>query len=128
MDLGLHTFDYILSDANDVRGAFNELNMPVYATLGYPHPGKLPAKMSVISIEPEEVELSAFKRAESGNGYVLRLFETTGNAREFKINIMGDEAGMAEIGAWEILTLSLQKDAGNWKISRISLTESSNIK
>lgn len=47
--------------------------------------GDLSGKL--LELEDEAVQLSAFKQAEDGNGYILRLFEPTGQARRTAIAI-----------------------------------------
>lgn len=47
--------------------------------------GELSGKL--LELEDEAVQLSAFKQAEDGNGYILRLFEPTGQARSTAIAI-----------------------------------------
>lgn len=42
------------------------------------HGGPLPPRHSFLSVEPPEMVLSAFKPAETGSGYVLRVYNTSG--------------------------------------------------
>jgi len=55
-----------------------EFNMPLLAT-GFPkHQGKLPSKLSFISLEPENLVIYMIKKAEQGNALIVRIYETEG--------------------------------------------------
>lgn len=53
------------------------------------HPGTLPERYCGIVCSSDHVVVSALKRAQKGNGYVLRLFETDGEPAELRIEIPG---------------------------------------
>jgi alpha-mannosidase len=65
----------------------------------------LPHRLSLISLEGEGVVITAFKRAEDGDGFILRAFETLGRACRARVK-----------SCWEILKLSqvdlLERPAG----------------
>jgi alpha-mannosidase len=48
---------------------------------------KLPLKRSFLKIEPENVVLSALKRAEDGDGVIMRFYETKGEETDAKITL-----------------------------------------
>ena len=48
---------------------------------------KIPLKRSFLKIEPENVILSALKRAEDGNGVILRFYETAGEKANAEITL-----------------------------------------
>jgi alpha-mannosidase len=48
---------------------------------------KLPLKRSFLKIEPDNVVLSALKRAEDGEGVILRFYETKGEETDAKITL-----------------------------------------
>jgi len=41
------------------------------------HPGSLPSSFSLVSLEPEELVISAIKKAENGEELVVRFYNTS---------------------------------------------------
>lgn len=85
MDLGEHTFQYVLlpyqgkfEDSRIIRCA-QELNAPPQVLLGTGHEGTLPASRSYFALDCESVSVTALKKAESGEGYIMRLQELYGS-------------------------------------------------
>jgi alpha-mannosidase len=63
-----------------------ELNQPPIPLLETYHPeGKLPLSDSFLSVESDHVQASALKKAEDGQGWVLRLVETSGEAGRVRL-------------------------------------------
>lgn len=86
MDLGEHTFQYILlpyqgklEDSGIVKCA-QELNAPPQILLETWHEGTLPVTRSYFALDGESAAVIAFKKAESGAGYIMRMQELYGNA------------------------------------------------
>ena len=48
--------------------------------------GDMPSEQSFLSIEPEGVHLSAFKRAEQGDALIMRIFNTTADSKNVSMN------------------------------------------
>jgi alpha-mannosidase len=83
-DRGHHHFHYALyphagtwKDAMTVRHGF-EYNYPLQAVVTTPHAGGLPAEHSFASVEPENVVLTAVKKAEDAKGLIFRCYEWAG--------------------------------------------------
>jgi alpha-mannosidase len=83
-DMGHHHFHYALyphagtwKDALTVRHGY-EYNYPLTAVVTTAHPGSLPASHSFASVEPENVVLTAVKKAEDANGLIFRVYEWAG--------------------------------------------------
>ncbi len=51
------------------------LNCPVYCVLQEPHTGTLPEELSFVSVEQSNVFIDTIKKAESGNEYIVRMYE-----------------------------------------------------
>ena len=51
------------------------------------HEGALPTRHSFVSAEPENVVLTAMKKAEDGDGLVFHLYEWAGKASEIKLDV-----------------------------------------
>jgi alpha-mannosidase len=83
-DMGHHHFHYALyphagtwKDALTVRHGW-EYNYPLTAVVTTAHPGTLPAEHSFASVTPENVVLTAVKKAEDANGLIFRVYEWAG--------------------------------------------------
>src|SRR6185503_3038788 len=85
-DMGAQQFTYaIVPHAGDWRApvvheAARAFNQPLRATFVASHPGTGRVTQPVISLVSGSVDLGALKRAEDGNGWVVRLVETSGRA------------------------------------------------
>ena len=83
MEQGERLFKYrvIAGDAKVVHAALPRkavaLNMPA-ASVAYNPPGRGGQCPPLFTMDGDSVSLSALKRAEDGNGYILRLFEAQG--------------------------------------------------
>jgi alpha-mannosidase len=83
-DMGHHHFHYALyphagtwKEALTVRHGY-EYNYPLTAVVTTAHPGSLPASHSFASVAPENVVLTAVKKAEDVNGLIFRVYEWAG--------------------------------------------------
>jgi len=83
-DMGHHHFHYALyphagtwKETLTVRHGY-EYNYPLTAVVTTAHPGTLPASHSFASVAPENVVLTAVKKAEDANGLIFRVYEWAG--------------------------------------------------
>ncbi len=83
-DMGHHHFHYALyphagswKDALTVRHGY-EYNYPLTAEVTTAHAGSLPAEHSFASVGPQNVVLTAVKKAEDANGIIFRVYEWAG--------------------------------------------------
>jgi alpha-mannosidase len=83
-DMGHHHFHYALyphagtwKDALTVRHGY-EYNYPLTAVVTTAHSGSLPPSHSFASVAPENVVLTAVKKAEDANGLIFRVYEWAG--------------------------------------------------
>ena len=83
-DQGHHHFHYALyphagtwKDALTVRHGW-EYDYPLQAVVTTAHAGSLPAEHSFASVAPENVVLTAVKKAEDANGLIFRVYEWAG--------------------------------------------------
>ena len=79
-DREIHEFTYsLLPHRNDFRDCTVKqgyaLNMPFRALVAGPNPGNLPENLSFAFVEGENVVLETIKRAENGEGIILRMYE-----------------------------------------------------
>jgi len=97
-------------------------NEKLYALSFFPHGGESQPRPGLL-LDDDVVQVTAFKQAEDGRGYIIRLFEPTGLARATTISVpsMGLSAPIALKG-FEIKTLRLDSDAAT--LTETSLMES----
>ena len=142
-DMGHHHFHYALyphagtwKEALTVRHGY-EYNYPLTAVVTTAHPGSLPASHSFASVAPENVVLTAVKKAEDANGLIFRVYEWAGKdtTAEFHVppgatsatvtNLMEtpegsplivvDDVVKAPIHPYEILTIRVDYPGGGPK-------------
>jgi alpha-mannosidase len=89
-DMGRHEFTYSLyphagswKDAGTVRRGY-ELNVPLIAVAAQPHGGSLPPARSFIEFSAPNVVLTAFKKAEDGESFLVRFYEFAGRETEVR--------------------------------------------
>jgi alpha-mannosidase len=92
-DMGHHHFHYALyphagtwKDALTVRHGY-EYNYPLTAVVTTAHPGTLPAEHSFASVAPENVVLTAVKKAEDANGLIFRVYEWAGKQSTVEFHV-----------------------------------------
>jgi len=92
-DMGHHHFHYALyphagtwKDALTVRHGW-EYNYPLTAVVTTAHPGSLPAEHSFASVSPENVVLTAVKKAEDANGLIFRVYEWAGKQSTVEFHV-----------------------------------------
>jgi alpha-mannosidase len=130
IDQGIQRFRYTLfphagswESAGTVQRAA-ELNQPPITLFATFHPdGRLPQSDSFIRVEPESVMVTVLKQAEDGDGFILRVFETTGAATRTRIDL--PKLGRvieADFGPNEIKTFLLPRDASS-PVTEMNLLE-----
>jgi alpha-mannosidase len=123
-DMGHHHFHYALyphagtwKDALTVRHGW-EYNYPLTAVVATAHPGSLPAEHSFASVSPENVVLTAVKKAEDANGLIFRVYEWAGkqSTAEFHVPPGATSAtvtNMMEVPEGDPLTVTHDAAAGD---------------
>jgi len=92
-DEGIHSYRYALYPhfggwkASGVAQRGYELNNPLIPVVEPPHKGELPPAFSFINIEPENLILTAVKKAEDGKELILRLYEVWGKKCVARISL-----------------------------------------
>ncbi len=92
-DEGSHHFTYSLfphaggwKEAGTVRRGY-ELNDPIRVLQVANHAGPLPSSNSFVQIEPQNVVLTALKKAEDDDGLILRFYEWAGREGDVTIHL-----------------------------------------
>jgi len=98
-DMGHHHFHYALyphagtwKDALTVRHGY-EYNYPLTAVVTTAHAGSLPAEHSFASVTPENVVLTAVKKAEDAKGLIFRVYEWAGKDATAEFHVPAGASG-----------------------------------
>ena len=92
-DRGHHHFGYALyPHAGDWKQALTvrhgyDFNYKLQAMQVQAHDGKWPPRRSLVTIEPENVVLTAVKKAEDSDGLILRFYEWAGKSGEVRVSV-----------------------------------------
>lgn len=120
-DEGFHRFTYSLyphagtwKEAGTVRRGY-ELNYRLLPVVAHPHPGSLPPVHSFLQLEPDNVMLTAVKRAEDDEGLIFRFYEFSGQqtrvclrlppgaTQVFEVNLMEKEEREVPLQGTEVV-------------------------
>jgi alpha-mannosidase len=88
-----------------------ELNQQAFALIETYHDGPLPQRASFASDGEGDLVVTAVKRAEDGNGYVVRAYESAGRAGHATITVL-DRTIEADFSPYEIKTFLLPDSVG----------------
>ena len=78
-----------------------ELNYPLQATVVAPHGGSLPASHSFISVDDDNVILTAVKKSEDDNALILRVYDWSGKASSAKFTLPPGATAATEVNLME---------------------------
>jgi len=133
-DSGYHVLSYSLyphkgtwREANTVRRGY-EFNTPLMPIIIQSHKGDLPSAYSFISVEPENIILTACKKSEDSNDLILRFYEAFGKATKCKITFFKPAVKVSEVNLIELDEKDLGKsgneielDVGAWEVKTLKL-------
>jgi len=92
-DRGHHHFTYALyphggdwKQALTVRHGY-EYNYKLYATQVESHTGSMPAEFAYVTVKPENVVLTAMKKAEDSNSLIFRVYEWAGKSGDVQFHV-----------------------------------------
>jgi alpha-mannosidase len=103
----VHDFTYsIYPHAGDwkksgtVQAAY-ELNCPAYTMVETAHEGKLPAELSLVSLDKENVIIEVVKKAEDSNDLIIRVYECYNRRTTAKFTFLKDISAVWECDLME---------------------------
>jgi alpha-mannosidase len=92
-DEGQHEFTYSLyphggswQDAQTIRGGY-ELNYKLMAFAAETHDGALPSEHAFLEVQPDNVIVTAVKKAEDDDSLVVRFYEWAGKGTDVKLQL-----------------------------------------
>jgi alpha-mannosidase len=134
-DEGEHHFAFaIMAHSEDWRSGAAQngyaFNMPLIARVINQQTGNLPPAHSFLSVEPSRVIVSALKKAEEDDAWILRIYESTGQPATATISLPFAAKTVSEVNLieWEEkpLPLSGQKlvvNLGAWEVKTIKISQ-----
>jgi alpha-mannosidase len=112
-DEGHHAFTYSLyphggtwRDARTVRRGY-ELNYRLFSMQTERHEGTLAPERSFLQVQPENVVMTAVKKAEDDGTLILRFYECAGKETEVRLQLPGGAHSASETDLLERVTVSL---------------------
>lgn len=116
VDSGELKFRFLLSPGgNDLPRLAAELEQPILTLPVPPHPGRLARSSSILSLAPDSVRLLAFKPAADGDGFVLRIQETSDKPSAPKLKILGRAVKLRPTRPDAIQTYRLTRTRIGWR-------------
>lgn len=119
MDQGISEYSYIVEphdgkwqDTSVVKDA-RLLNHPLVTMFETFHKGSLPLRSSYLSIDAENVVMSALKKPLKKNGTILRCYETSGRDAQCTIQFMGS-SHKTTFDPHQVKTFIIE-ETGTWK-------------
>jgi alpha-mannosidase len=121
-DEGHHEFIYSLyphggtwRDAQTVRRGY-ELNCQLFARQTAKHQGTFAPKHSFLEIQPDNVVLTAVKKAEDDSALILRFYEWAGKEGDVTLQLPSGAQSASETDLMERTTSSLSIDTGALRV------------
>ncbi len=118
-DEGDHDFTYALyphagtwREAQTIRRGY-ELNDRLFAVPVEKHEGTLPPEYSFVQLQPDNVVLTAVKKAEDDNALILRFYEWAGKATDVVLHVPGSARAASETDLMEHRVADLSVNAGS---------------
>jgi alpha-mannosidase len=108
-------------DAGVVQAA-RALNFPVTAITAHGHAGTLPTQAALLELDAPELELTALKPAEDGDGYIARIADRHGRGGSGTLRWNGHAFPLA-CRSFEVLTLRLAERGGMWEAEFCDMLE-----
>lgn len=106
-DQGFHAFTYALyphsgdwKSSETMRQGY-DLNYPLIPVKVQPHAGPWPTKRSFVAVGPDNVIVTALKKAEDSNDLIVRFYEFKGKSTNVKLQLLEAAASAAETNLME---------------------------
>jgi len=127
VDCGELCFRFLLTTGAEAQAELprlaRELEMPPFTACVPPKPGDLPRAGSLLALHPGHLQVLALKPAEDGDGWILRLQETAGQAAEVSLSWGGCQLALGAVAAHGIASWRLRGAGGAWHVDRVNTQE-----
>ncbi|HQY92790.1 glycoside hydrolase family 38 C-terminal domain-containing protein [Caldilinea sp.] len=108
--------------ASDMVARARTLNQPPLPVTMHSHPGDLPRQAEMASLDSRDVEVTAIKAAEDGNGFIVRVADVHGRGAGFTLTWLGQPFAL-EVAPFEVATVRLSEQAGQWRMQQCDMLE-----
>lgn len=98
------------------------LNMPPLLVTMHAHPGDLPRQAGLAKVSSNDIEMTACKPAEDGDGYIVRLADVHGRGGNGSL-LWLDQSFPLEWTPFQVLTLRLTRREGRWQMHPCDMLE-----
>ena len=98
--------------------------MPLPLITTHAHGGERPRRDSLLELTSSEMELTALKPAEDGDGYIVRVADRHGRGGEGELR-WAEQAFPLAISPFQVLTLRLTQSNGQWRMAECDMLERS---
>ena len=98
------------------------LNLPLVPITMHAHPGQLPTSDSLMRLEGDELELTALKPAEDGEGFVVRVADKHGRGGEGTLVWQGRSFGIS-LQPFEVSTWRWREEDDRWQLTPCDMIE-----
>jgi alpha-mannosidase len=128
LDQGSQEFTVVLRphvgdwrEAEIVKRA-RELNLPLPAITMHSHAGPRPKSASLAALTNADMELTALKLAEDGDGYIVRVADRHGRASRGAL-VWGSQSFELALEPFEVVTLRMRERGGRWEAAQCDMIE-----
>ncbi|MCS6827592.1 MAG: hypothetical protein NZ553_13335 [Caldilinea sp.] len=98
------------------------LNMPPLLVTMHAHPGNLPPQAGLARLSSDDIEMTACKPAEDGDGYIVRLADVHGRGGSGSL-VWLDQSYPLEWSPFEVITVRLTRREGRWQMQPCDMLE-----
>ena len=105
-----------------IVAAARALNLPVVAITMHSHPGVLPPQASLLALDTPELEMTALKPAEDGDGVIVRLADRHGRGAQGVLHWQGEQFAVT-VAPFAVETLRLAQNEGRWQLTPTDMIE-----
>jgi len=124
MDQGVHTLSFLISGATlPLAPAAECLERPVWVQQALSSPGARPRAGTLGGLEPSTLEMLAFKKAENGRGFILRIRNPGAKTAKATLKLGVEKFVLGPLKAGELATFRLTTNQGKPSAHSVSLLE-----
>ncbi len=109
-------------DSGAVQAA-RQLNVPLPLITMHCKPGEKRPQASLLRLSSPEMEVTALKPAEDGNGYIVRVAERHGRGGSGDLSWLDGATFAISLAPFEVSTYRLANDAGGWRMTACDMLE-----
>lgn len=106
----------------DLVAQARSLNMPDPLITTHAHAGRLPGSAPLVELTSHDLELTALKAAEDGDGYIVRIADRHGAGGSADLVWFGQRFPV-NVAPFEVRTVRVTRGDGQWQVQSCSMIE-----